>query len=97
MRRGKKHGPEPEFIEEQIIRAGLGGFTEGDFPPGTVVKNLPANAGDTRDVGSIPVSVRKIPRGEEMTIHCSILAWKISRTEEPGGLPSMGSQRVGHD
>ena len=27
----------------------------------------------------------------------SILAWRISRTEEPGGLQSMGSQRVGHD
>ena len=29
--------------------------------------------------------------------HSSILAWIISRTEEPGGLQSMGSQRVGHD
>ena len=32
-----------------------------------------------------------------MAIHPSILAWKISWTEEPGGLQSMGSQRVGHD
>ena len=29
--------------------------------------------------------------------HSSTLAWKIPRTEEPGGLQSMGSQRVGHD
>ena len=29
--------------------------------------------------------------------HSSILAWKISWAEEPGGLHSMGSQRVGHD
>ena len=29
--------------------------------------------------------------------HSSILAWEIPRTEEPGGLQSMGSQRVGHD
>ena len=32
-----------------------------------------------------------------MAIHPSILAWKISWTEEPGGLESMESQRVGHD
>ena len=34
---------------------------------------------------------------KEMAAHSSILAWKISWTEEPGGLQSMGSQRVGHD
>ena len=32
-----------------------------------------------------------------MATHSSILAWRISWTEEPGGLQSMGSQRVGHD
>ena len=32
-----------------------------------------------------------------MATHSSILAWKIPRTEEPGRLRSMGSQRVGHD
>ena len=32
-----------------------------------------------------------------MTTHSSILAWEIPRIEEPGGLQSMGSQRVGHD
>ena len=34
---------------------------------------------------------------EGMGTHSSILAWRIPWTEEPGGLPSMGSQRVGHD
>ena len=34
---------------------------------------------------------------EEMTTHSSILAWRTPWTEEPGGLQSMGSQRVGHD
>ena len=34
---------------------------------------------------------------EEMATHSSILAWRIPWTEEPGGLQSMGSQRVGHD
>ena len=33
---------------------------------------------------------------KEMATHSSILAWRISRTEEPGGLLSMGSYRVGH-
>ena len=37
------------------------------------------------------------PLEEEMTIHSSILAWKIPWTEEPGGLQPMGSQRVRHN
>ena len=32
-----------------------------------------------------------------MATHSSVLAWKIPWTEDPGGLPSMGSHRVGHD
>ena len=40
---------------------------------------------------------REDPLEEEMAIHSSILAWEIPRTEEPGGLQSMGSQRVGHN
>ena len=34
---------------------------------------------------------------KEMATHSSILAWRIPETGEPGGLPSMGSHRVGHD
>ena len=34
---------------------------------------------------------------KEMATHSSVLAWRIPRTGEPGGLPSMGSHRVGHD
>ena len=34
---------------------------------------------------------------KEMATHSSILAWRIPGTAEPGGLPSMGSHRVGHD
>ena len=41
--------------------------------------------------------IRKIPLEQGMAIHSSILAWKIPWTEEPGGLPSMGSHRVGYD
>ena len=34
---------------------------------------------------------------KEMATHSSVLAWRIPGTEEPGGLPSMGSHRVGHN
>ena len=37
------------------------------------------------------------PLEQEMATHSSILGWKIPGTEEPGGLQSMGSQRVRHD
>ena len=37
------------------------------------------------------------PFQKEMATHSSILAWKVPWTEEPGGLQSVGSQRVGHD
>ena len=37
------------------------------------------------------------PLEKEMATHSSILAWRTSWMEEPGGLQSMGSQRVGHD
>ena len=59
-----------------------------------VVKNPPASAGDTRDTGSIPDG--EDPLEGKMATHCSILAWRISLTEEPGGLQSMGLQRVRH-
>ena len=59
------------------------------------VKNLLANAGD------IKMWVRSLgwedPLEEGMATHSSILAWRIPWTEEPGGLWSMESQRVGHD
>ena len=56
-----------------------------------MVNNLPANAGGTRDVGSI--MGWEDPLEEEMATHSSFLAWKISWTEEPGGLESMGVQK----
>ena len=40
---------------------------------------------------------QKDPLEKETATHSNILAWKIPQTEEPGGLQSMGSQRVGHD
>ena len=60
-----------------------------------MVKNLPANAGDTKDAGLIPGSGRSpgVGNGNPLQHSC----WKIPWTEEPGGLLSMGSQRVRHD
>ena len=68
-----------------------------------VIKNPPVNAGDIRDVGIIPGSERS-PGGvhdnpqwpQPMTIQY-ILSWRIPWAEEPGGLQSTGSQRVGHN
>ena len=71
-----------------------GGFP-GGFPAGAVVKNPPANAGDSRDVGSVP-GLGRSPE-KEIATHSSIFAWKIPWTEDPGRLWSMGLQRVGHD
>ena len=68
---------------------------EQGAPGGSVVKNLLADAGDIRDVDSIPGSGRS-PRGGN-SIPLSILAWRIPWTEEPGRLLSMESPRVGHD
>ena len=62
------------------------------FPGGSVVKNLPASAGDT---GSIPG--QEDPLEKEMATHSSTLSWRSPWTEEPGGQQSMGSQRVKHD
>ena len=41
--------------------------------------------------------MRRDDRIEEMAVHSSVLAWRIPGIGEPGGLPSMGSHRVGHD
>ena len=64
-----------------------------DFLVAQQVKNLPAKQ-DTGDLGSIPGSGRSLEEG--MATHSRILAWRIPQTEEPGGLESMGSQRVRH-
>jgi len=60
------------------------------FPGGSVVKNLPAIAGDTGDVSLIRGSGRSLEEG--MATDSSILFWGIPWTEEPGGPQSMGSQ-----
>ena len=54
-----------------------------------LVKNLPANAGET---GSL--LGREDPLEKEMATHSGILAWEVSWTEEPGGLQSIGSHEL---
>ena len=55
-----------------------------------VVKNLPANAGDIRDMGLIPGLEN--PLKEKMATQSSVLTWKIPWTEDPAGLLPIGSQ-----
>ena len=62
------------------------------FPNSSAVKSLPAKQEtQIRSLGT------ENPLGKGMATHSSILAWRIPWAEEPGGLPSIGSQRVGHD
>ena len=63
-----------------------------DFPGGSVVKNPPANAGD---MSSVPGSGSCPGEGNGNPLQCSCL--ENPRDGEAGGLPSMGSHRVGHD
>ena len=75
---------------------------QGGFLGCSVVKNPPAKAGDVESIPGLERSPRPRlqhpPPGdsleEERATHSSILDWKIPWTEEPGGLQSMGSQRV---
>ena len=84
-----------------MVVARGGGNGEESFDPSSglrwasrvvlVVKNPPASAGE---VGSLSW---EDPLEEGMTVHCTILAWRIPQIEEPDGLQSKGLQRVRHD
>ena len=58
------------------------------FPGGSVRKESACNAGDAKDMGSIPGSGRS--PGGGMAIHLGILAWRIPRTVDPSRLQSIG-------
>ena len=65
------------------------------FPSGSAVKSLPAVQEPLETwVQSLG---QEDPLEEGMSTHSSILAWRIQWTEEPGGLQSIGLQRVRHD
>ena len=57
-----------------------------------MVKNLPANTGDIRDMGSIPGLENPLEKG--VATHSSILAWRIPWAEEPGGLSPWGHKEL---
>ena len=60
-----------------------------------MVKNLPVNAGDVRNLGLINGSGRSPGAGHGNPLQYFV--WRIPWTEEPGELQSIGLQRVGHD
>ena len=68
------------------------GIKNWGFPGGSDGKESACNTGD---LGLILCWEDPLEKG--MATHSSILAWRISWTEDPGRLWSMGSQRVGHD
>ena len=67
------------------------------FQDGSAVKNLPANAGDAGEAGSVPELRRSPGAGNGNPLLGKIFTWEIPWTEEPGGLQSMVLQRVRHD
>ena len=75
------------FIPYYVVKESLGAFLGG-----WVVKNAPANAGE-----KVQPLGHEDPLDKEMATHSSILAWEIPWTEEPGGLQTMGLQKVTQD
>ena len=65
------------------------------FPTGSVVKH-PHAMQEPQEM-QVQCLHQEDPLEEGMPTHSSILAWRIPRTEEPGQLQSIGSQRVGHN
>ena len=65
------------------------------FPGGPMVKNLPAM--EEMQERQVQFLGQEDPLEEGLATHFNILAWRTPWTEEPGGLQSMESQRVGHD
>ena len=82
--------------EVQINEEEIGKLPEKEFRLMIVkmIKNLENKREKMQD--SVNKDLEEL-KGEEMAPHSSTLAWKIPWTEEPGGLQSMGSLRVGHD
>ena len=84
--KGLGTGYEIFFPLGHILGSGLSQKTETTrqdrgIPRGSMVKNLPANAGD-----AVSVPGSEDPLEEEMATHSSLLAWRTPRTEEAGGL-----------
>ena len=69
--------------------------TSSGLPRWLSGKEFACSAGNARDASSIPGLEDLLEK--EMATHSSVLAWRIPGTAEPGGLPSMGLHRVGHE
>ena len=101
------HPPQGIYIRRKIQKPRLAsqwlGADFGDnslieaesFPGGSVVKCLPASAGNARTW--VQSQGWEDPQEEEVATHSSIIAWKIPSPEETGGLQSTGLQRVRRD
>ena len=76
-------------IEDSLKNLQRGGFPDG------MIKNPPANAGDTKDMDSILAWEDLLEKG--LATHTSILVRRIPWMAEPNGLQSMGLQRTGHN
>ena len=68
----------------------------GGFPGGSSGKNIPDSTGDERDAGSIPGDWGD-PVEKTLATHSSVLAWRVTWTEEPNRLQSVGRKRIGRD
>ena len=85
-----------DHVWARLVMAIMLSFAEtGASLGGSVVKNPPANAGDSET--QVQSLGQEDPLEKEMATHSHILAWEIPWTEMPGGLQSKGLQRVGHD
>ena len=71
------------------------GHDRSDLAAAAVVKNPPADVGDTRH-GFDPW-IRKIPLEKGIATHCTTLVWRIHRTEDVSGLQSIGLRRVDYN
>ena len=81
------------LLKKDTPRSGFAGSSSSSgFPGGSDSKESACNVGDLGLITGLGRSLEK-----RMATHSSILAWKISWTEESGGLQSLGLQRVRHD
>ena len=80
------------MLHFNILTCNIELILERGFPGGSVEKNLRA----MQDMG-VQCLGQEDPLEKQTATHSRILAWEIPWTEEPGGLQSMGLQRVGHD
>ena len=86
----------PIFKVYKTLYEGLFLFTYINIGNGAslVVQNLPAMQ-ETEEI-RVPSLGQEDPLEKGVATHCSILAWRIPWTKEPGGLQTIGSERVGH-